>query len=110
LEEKRNQYIVSFLTYSSVFRIFNSFQSEFLSIINDCRPCYKRFKLPDCQTRACLKELTAEKVEPLRVLDIGCGAGVTGKRLKERGIKEVVGVELNKDAYGEAKNTLIRSF
>lgn len=33
--------------------------------------------------------------EPLRVLNIGCGVGVTGERLKERGIKEVGGGELN---------------
>ena len=28
----------------------------------DCRPCYKKFKLPDCRTRACLKELDAKSV------------------------------------------------
>jgi len=31
----------------------------------DCRPCYKKFKLPDCQTRACLKELTAKEIFPV---------------------------------------------
>lgn len=29
-----------------------------------------------------------------RVLEIGCGAGMTGKALKDRGVEEVVGVEL----------------
>jgi len=29
------------------------------------------------------------------VLDIGCGAGALGRALKEKGIKKVVGIELN---------------
>ncbi len=32
-----------------------------------------------------------------RILEIGCGAGQTGKNLKERGYDEVVGVEINRD-------------
>ena len=46
----------------------------------------------------------------MRILDIGYGARVTGQRLKERAIKEVAGVELNKDAYGEAQKHLDKIF
>ncbi len=28
----------------------------------DCRPCYKRFKLPDCDTRKCLEDISVEEV------------------------------------------------
>ena len=28
----------------------------------NCRPCYKKFRLPDCQNRACLRELYAKSV------------------------------------------------
>jgi 2-polyprenyl-3-methyl-5-hydroxy-6-metoxy-1,4-benzoquinol methylase len=34
----------------------------------------------------------------MRVLDVGCGEGVFGKRLLERGVKEVVGIEVNPGA------------
>lgn len=45
-----------------------------------------------------------------RVLDIGCAAGFTGERLKKKGIKEVVGVELNENAYKEAAKRLDKVF
>jgi O-antigen biosynthesis protein len=38
-----------------------------------------------------------------KVLEVGCGAGMTGKALKERGVEEVVGVELQAEA---GKNAL----
>jgi len=41
-----------------------------------------------------------------RVLDIGCGEGIFGKRLLERGVKEVVGIEINPDACINARKNL----
>ena len=43
-----------------------------------------------------------------RVLDVGCGTGLFGKILKENGAKEVVGIEINKEAAKIAKNRLDR--
>ncbi len=47
-------------------------------------------------------------VTPLaqRILDIGCASGVTGQMLKERGVKEVVGVEKDPKACEEASKRL----
>ena len=45
-----------------------------------------------------------------RVLDVGCAYGMTGERLKKRGIKEVVGVELDSGAYNEAVKRLDKVF
>ncbi|MBL7068758.1 MAG: class I SAM-dependent methyltransferase [Candidatus Omnitrophica bacterium] len=45
-----------------------------------------------------------------RVLDIGCAFGITGENLKKRGVKEVIGVELDKDAYREAQKRLDKVF
>ncbi|MBF0153292.1 MAG: class I SAM-dependent methyltransferase [Magnetococcales bacterium] len=41
-----------------------------------------------------------------RVLDVGCGAGLLGKTLKERGVKHVVGVELDPAAAQMARQHL----
>lgn len=43
-----------------------------------------------------------------RVLDVGCGTGVLGAALKERGAEEVIGVELNRQIAGEAERRLDR--
>ncbi|MBI2251647.1 MAG: class I SAM-dependent methyltransferase [Armatimonadetes bacterium] len=40
------------------------------------------------------------------VLDIGCGGGILGKTLKERGVKEIIGIEFNEQAVEHAKNFL----
>lgn len=45
-----------------------------------------------------------------RVLDIGCGRGLIGKRLKEIGKVEVVGIEVNPAAAEEAKKNLDRVY
>ncbi|MBU1006788.1 MAG: glycosyltransferase family 9 protein [Candidatus Omnitrophica bacterium] len=38
-----------------------------------CRPCYKKFKLPECETKKCLEDITVETVETR----IGqCGFGI----------------------------------
>lgn len=42
-------------------------------------------------------------VDAQRVLEIGCGAGELGRRLKERGVKEVVGLERDPDAAARAR-------
>ncbi|RJQ55210.1 MAG: class I SAM-dependent methyltransferase [Nitrospiraceae bacterium] len=42
----------------------------------------------------------------MRVLDVGCGEGLLGKRLLERGVKEVVGIEVNPDACVNAGKNL----
>ena len=41
-----------------------------------------------------------------KILDIGCGHGLIGKRLKEAGNIEVVGIEVNPAAAEEAKKNL----
>lgn len=41
-----------------------------------------------------------------RVLDIGCACGITGESLKRKGIKEVVGVEFDKNACQQASRRL----
>lgn len=41
-----------------------------------------------------------------RVLDVGCGRGWLGKRLKERGVEEVVGIESFGPAAAEAETVL----
>jgi len=43
-----------------------------------------------------------------RVLDIGCGEGILGKRLLQKGAKEVVGVEINPEAAEKASKNLSR--
>ncbi|MFA5144260.1 MAG: class I SAM-dependent methyltransferase [Candidatus Omnitrophota bacterium] len=45
-----------------------------------------------------------------RILDIGCGPGIIGKRLKESGNREVVGIEVNPVAAEEAKRNLDRVY
>lgn len=44
----------------------------------------------------------------MRVLDVGCGEGVLGKRLSEKGVKEVVGIEINPDAAKKAERNISR--
>ena len=41
-----------------------------------------------------------------RVLDVGCGAGYLGKELKERGVAEVMGIELDPAAAEHARRHL----
>ncbi len=41
-----------------------------------------------------------------RILDVGCGAGAFGKALKDRGAREVVGIEVVPDAYERARLVL----
>ncbi|MBI5057042.1 MAG: glycosyltransferase [Nitrospirae bacterium] len=44
--------------------------------------------------------------DTMRVLDVGCGEGNFGKRLLERGVREVVGIEVNPDAGINARKNL----
>jgi methionine biosynthesis protein MetW len=44
----------------------------------------------------------------MRVLDVGCGEGIFGKRLLERGVREVAGIEVNADACINAGKNLSR--
>lgn len=53
-------------------------------------------------------ELVAESAQ--RVLDIGCAFGATGERLKRKGVKEVIGIEVDQRAYNEAKKRLDKVF
>lgn len=41
-----------------------------------------------------------------RILDVGCGAGAFGKALKDRGAREVVGIEVVPEAYERARLVL----
>lgn len=45
-----------------------------------------------------------------RVLDIGCAFGINGEKLKQKGVKEVIGVEIDPKAYEEAQNRLDKVF
>ena len=45
-----------------------------------------------------------------KVLDVGCGRGLVGKRLKEAKNIEVVGIEVSPDAAQEAKKNLDRVY
>ena len=47
-------------------------------------------------------------LEAKRVLDVGCAAGLMGKRLKERGAREVFGIEQNPKIAREAEGNLDR--
>ncbi|MBI5408133.1 MAG: glycosyltransferase [Nitrospirae bacterium] len=42
----------------------------------------------------------------VKILDVGCGEGFLGKRLLERGVKEVVGIEINPDVCAKAEKHL----
>ncbi len=42
----------------------------------------------------------------MKVLDVGCGEGIFGKRLLERGVQEVIGIEVNPDACIQARKNL----
>jgi SAM-dependent methyltransferase len=49
-------------------------------------------------------DLVAQLPKPLgRVLDIGCGAGLTGKLLKSEQAERLIGVEINADAAAQAR-------
>ncbi len=48
--------------------------------------------------------------DTVRVLDVGCANGVTGEILKKKGVKEVVGIEMNPDACTEASKRLDEVF
>ena len=41
-----------------------------------------------------------------RVLDVGCGEGVLGRRLLEKGIEEVVGIEINPEVCEKARHNI----
>ncbi len=43
-----------------------------------------------------------------RILDVGCAEGVLGHSLLQRGAREVVGIELNKEAAARARTRLTR--
>ncbi len=44
----------------------------------------------------------------MKVLDIGCADGTLGKRLLEKGIREVIGIEINPNACKNAEHNLSR--
>ncbi|MBI5665812.1 MAG: methyltransferase domain-containing protein, partial [Nitrospirae bacterium] len=44
--------------------------------------------------------------DALRVLDVGCGEGILGRRLLAKGAREVVGIELTPDVCERAKENL----
>jgi len=45
-----------------------------------------------------------------RVLDIGCGGGAFGRSLKERGVEEVIGIEIDERACALARDVLDDAF
>jgi predicted TPR repeat methyltransferase len=49
------------------------------------------------------KEIFGESTEDKQVLDMGCGTGLVGQYLKERGFKHVVGVDASKGMLEKAK-------
>jgi len=44
-----------------------------------------------------------------RILDVGCGEGVLGKSLLNKGAKEVTGIELSREVCNRAKDNLTRA-
>ena len=51
--------------YGEVFRLRALLVKNFIKIAKDlsCRPCYKKFRLPQCSyDRKCLKEITVDEV------------------------------------------------
>ncbi len=49
-------------------------------------------------------DLVAQLPKPLgRVLDIGCGAGLTGKLLRSEQAERLIGIEINADAAAQAR-------
>jgi len=56
------------------------------------------------QERKDIETLIPEGV--MRILDVGCGEGILGKRLLEKGIREVIGIEINPDACKKAECNL----
>ena len=70
---------------------------EFGGIINDEGFDYFEWSLP----RTDLIELIPEGAR--RILDVGCGAGKTGQVLRERGIEEIFGIEVDPRAAHQAK-------
>src|SRR4030042_6554370 len=38
-----------------------------------------------------------------KILEVGCGAGMTGKALRERGFEEIVGIEINQEMAQEGR-------
>jgi predicted TPR repeat methyltransferase len=48
------------------------------------------------------KEVIGDKAEEAEVLDMGCGTGLVGQYLKERGFKKVVGVDASKGMLDKA--------
>lgn len=47
-------------------------------------------------------------VGAVKILDVGCSEGILGKRLKERNNAEVIGIEIDKNMAGFAKQKLDR--
>jgi len=70
---------------------------EFGGIINDEGLDYFQWTLP----RTDLIELIPEGAR--RILDVGCGAGKTGQVLREKGIEEIFGVEVDPRAAHQAQ-------
>lgn len=44
--------------------------------------------------------------DTMRILDVGCGEGILGKRLLEKGVREVIGIEINPDVCKKAEYNL----
>ena len=49
------------------------------------------------------KELFSDNSAEVQVFDMGCGTGLVGQYLKERGFKTVVGVDASKGMLDKAK-------
>lgn len=48
------------------------------------------------------KEVIGDKAEEAEVLDMGCGTGLVGQYLKERGFKKIIGVDASKGMLDRA--------
>ena len=46
--------------------------------------------------------------ESKRILEVGCGGGETGKTLREKGLEEIVGIEINEEFAKEGKSNYDR--
>jgi spermidine synthase len=44
-----------------------------------------------------------------KILEVGCGAGMTGKALREKGFEKIVGIEINEEVARGGAPFMIRS-
>jgi 2-polyprenyl-3-methyl-5-hydroxy-6-metoxy-1,4-benzoquinol methylase len=78
--------------------------SEMLSIIFPFPSMDAKDRDYFSQERKDIEALIPE--DTMRILEVGCGEGILGKRLLDKGAKEVIGIEINPEIYKRAVRNL----